>query len=103
MQEPNSDAQGDAAATTDAAPSLPSLAETGEPAARSRPARAALLLALFSFLIFNANLRQIGAGDTLPARYLPLAIWRYHTLELDPIARLVAHGHPMQWRTAPGS
>lgn len=52
------------------------------------------VLGLLCLLVYSANLRCIGAGDTLPARYLPLGIWRYGTLELDPIARLVAHGHP---------
>jgi hypothetical protein len=64
---------------------------------RGRQARrtsASLLLALLCLLIYNANLRGIGGGDTLPARYLPFAIWRHGTLELDPIARFVAHGHP---------
>lgn len=54
-----------------------------------------LLLGLFCFLVYNANLRQIGAGDTLPARYLPLILWHDGTLELDANARLVAHGHSM--------
>ena len=58
------------------------------------PKRAALLLGLLCLLVYNANLRCIGAGDTLPARYLPLGIWRHGTLALDPIARLVANGHP---------
>jgi hypothetical protein len=53
-----------------------------------------VLLGLFCFLVYNANLRQIGAGDTLPARYLPLILWRHGTLELNSAnARLVAHGH----------
>jgi len=52
-----------------------------------------IFLGLLCLLVYNANLRQIGAGDTLPARYLPLNIWRYGTLELDPIARWVANGH----------
>jgi len=54
---------------------------------------APILLGLFCFLVYNANLRQIGSGDTLPARYLPLTLWRYHTLDFDANARLVAHGH----------
>ncbi|MDT5159479.1 MAG: hypothetical protein QOH51_3836 [Acidobacteriota bacterium] len=53
-----------------------------------------LLLGLFCFLVYNANLRQIGAGDTLPARYQPLILWHDGTLDLDANARLVAHGHP---------
>lgn len=51
-----------------------------------------LLLGLTFFLIYNANLRSIDAGDTYPARYLPLSIWKNHSLALDPIAPLVAQG-----------
>ena len=54
-----------------------------------------LLLFLACFLVYNANLRRIGAGDTLPARYLPLIFWRDGTLELDANAHLVAHGYSM--------
>ena len=71
----------------------------------ARRTQASLLLGLFCLLVFNANLRLIGAGDTLPARYMPLGIWRYGTLHLDPIARLVALGHPSRetWHAARGS
>lgn len=54
-----------------------------------------LLLGLAFFLIYNANLRSIGGGDTYPARYLPLSIWKHHSLTLDPIASLVAQGRPV--------
>jgi hypothetical protein len=54
-----------------------------------------ILLGLFCFLVYNANLRQIGSGDTVPARYLPLILWHNGTLDLDANARLVAHGHSM--------
>lgn len=54
-----------------------------------------LLLGLFCFLVYNSNLRQIGAADTLPARYQPLILWHEGTLALDTNARLVAHGHSM--------
>jgi hypothetical protein len=64
-----------------------------------RSLTAPLLLGLFCFLVYNANLRQIGAGDTLPARYQPLILWHDGTLALDANARLVAHGHSM---TPPG-
>ncbi|HEY6045841.1 MAG TPA: hypothetical protein VIU65_04515, partial [Pyrinomonadaceae bacterium] len=57
--------------------------------------RTPILLGLLCFLVYNANLRQIGAGDTVPARYLPLILWHDGTLELDANARLVAHGHSM--------
>jgi hypothetical protein len=59
-----------------------------------------LLLGLASFLIYQANLRTIAAGDTYGARYLPLSIWRHHTVVLDPIVDLVAQGRriaPSQW------
>jgi len=56
---------------------------------------APILLGLVCFVVYNANLRQIGSGDTLPARYLPLILWHDHTLDLDANARLVAHGHSM--------
>lgn len=56
---------------------------------------APIFLGLVCFLVYNANLRQIGSGDTLPARYLPLILWHDHTLDLDANAHLVAHGHSM--------
>jgi len=43
-------------------------------------------------LVYNANLRSISAGDTYPARYLPFAIVQYHTIYLDPIAKVAAQG-----------
>lgn len=55
----------------------------------------ALLLGLACFLVYNANLRQIGTGDTISARYLPLILWRNGTFNFDADIRLVAHGHPM--------
>ena len=57
---------------------------------RRRDLRASLLLGLFCLLVYNANLRAISAGDCYPARYLPFAIWRHHTVLLDPIAPLTA-------------
>jgi hypothetical protein len=62
-----------------------------------------ILLGVLCLLVYNANLRQIGSGDTLPARYLPLGIWRFGTLTLDPIARWVARGHlsVAEWKQKP--
>ncbi|MEA2601383.1 MAG: hypothetical protein QOF89_2375 [Acidobacteriota bacterium] len=57
-----------------------------------RELRASLLIGLCCLLVYNANGRAISAGDTYPARYLPFAIWRYHTILLDPIAPLTAQG-----------
>lgn len=33
------------------------------------------LLFLLAFLVFNANLRPISAGDCFPARFLPFSLW----------------------------
>lgn len=60
-----------------------------------RSLRVPILLGTFCFLVYNANLRQIGAADTLSARYQPLILWHNGTLDFDANARLVAHGHPM--------
>src|SRR5436305_466437 len=57
-----------------------------------RELRASLLIGLCCLLVYNANGRAISSGDTYPARYLPFAIWRYHSLVLDPIAALTAQG-----------
>lgn len=54
--------------------------------------RASLLIGLCCLLVYNANLRSISAGDTYPARYLPFAILRSHTLFIDPVARVAAQG-----------
>jgi hypothetical protein len=57
-----------------------------------RELRASLLIGLCCLLVYNANGRGISAGDTYPARYLPFAIWRYHTVLLDPVATITAQG-----------
>jgi hypothetical protein len=51
-----------------------------------------LLLGLVCLVVYNANLRSVGAGDTYPARYLPFGILRYHTVLLDPISNITAQG-----------
>ncbi|MFL6262614.1 MAG: hypothetical protein ACJ76Y_23190 [Thermoanaerobaculia bacterium] len=53
---------------------------------------ASLLIGLCCLLVYNANGRAISAGDTYPTRYLPFAIWRYHSVLLDPVAELTAQG-----------
>ncbi|HEX3577255.1 MAG TPA: hypothetical protein VHY33_01725 [Thermoanaerobaculia bacterium] len=54
--------------------------------------RTSVLIGLCCLVIYNANLRAISAGDTYPARYLPFAILQYHTIFLDPVARIAAQG-----------
>lgn len=64
-----------------------------------------LLLFVVCFFVYNANLRQIGTGDTLPARYQPLILWHDGTLDLDANSRLVAHGYSMiaDWNRPAGT
>ncbi len=54
--------------------------------------RVAVIAGLLCLLVYSANLRSVSAGDTYPARYLPFAIWRWHTVLLDPIKDLTAQG-----------
>lgn len=56
-----------------------------------------LLLGAICFIIYNANFRQIGAGDSLSSRYLPLFLLRDRTLDLDAHTETVARGHGMRW------
>jgi hypothetical protein len=87
----------------EATPGLPeshapaSLESVGRVQSR-RDLRAALLVGILCLLVYNANLRSIGACDTYPARYLPFAIWRYHTVLLDPVSTITAQGwHRTYW------
>jgi hypothetical protein len=54
--------------------------------------RASILIGLCCLVVYNANLRAISAGDAYPARYLPFAIVQYHTIFLDPVAKVAAQG-----------
>ncbi|MCL4810121.1 MAG: hypothetical protein KJ062_20365, partial [Thermoanaerobaculia bacterium] len=46
--------------------------------------RAAALF-LLAFVVYNANLRPISAGDCFPARFLPFSLWGRGSLTLDPV------------------
>lgn len=61
--------------------------------------RTSILLGLICFVVYNANLRSITAGDTYPARYLPFAIVEHGTLFLDPILQIAQQGrtHSAFW------
>jgi len=39
-------------------------------------------------LVYLANGRPIGSGDTLPARFLPFSLLRAHTFDLGASSRL---------------
>jgi hypothetical protein len=65
----------------------------------------ALLVALCCLIVYNANGRAITSGDTYAARYQPFAIWKHHTLFLDPVEALVSQGRelPTNPLTPPGA
>ena len=52
----------------------------------------ALLIGLCCLIVYNANGRAITSGDTYAARYQPFALWKHHTLLLDPIEALTSQG-----------
>ena len=58
-----------------------------------------LILGVVCLLVYNANLRLIGAGDTMAARYLPLVLWHDGTIELSAEAHLIARGHPLAFES----
>jgi hypothetical protein len=59
-----------------------------------RDLRVAVALALLCLMVYNANLRSVGTGDSMSARYLPFGIWRYGSLRMDPILDAAREGHP---------
>ncbi|MBK9963617.1 MAG: hypothetical protein IPP07_01420 [Holophagales bacterium] len=50
------------------------------------------LLFLLAFLVFNANLRPISAGDCFPARFLPFSLWGRGSLTLDSVRDVARMG-----------
>jgi hypothetical protein len=80
----------------------PSEARLTRPEATRRSRRVRLprwagpfLLGVLCLFVYNANFRTIGAGDTLPSRYLPLILWHDGTFALNSNARLVEDGHSL--------
>jgi hypothetical protein len=69
-----------------------SFASTAQPEVRDGRLKTSLLIGLCCLLIYNANRRAITAGDTYPARYIPFAIVQYHTVFMNPIAKVAAQG-----------
>src|SRR5262245_8918922 len=59
--------------------------------------RTALLLGLLSFLVYNANLREVSSQDTIPARLLPVAVVQERTLALDMFFRDQPPGAPLPY------
>lgn len=53
----------------------------------SPQARAALALAVGSFVLYNANVREISSADTIPARVLPSEVLESGRLDLDRLFR----------------
>lgn len=65
-----------------------------EPARRPRADRwIALALILAALVVYNANLRVVGTGDSLASRYVPIALWGWGDTSLHPVARLSRDGH----------
>jgi hypothetical protein len=60
--------------------------------------RIALWIAIGVFAVYLANLRLLAPGDSLPARYLPFAIWGEGSLTLDSVANVAqAHRNKPYW------
>ena len=60
-----------------------------------KPARAAWLIFLGSFLVYQANLRPVAARDSLPAALLPFSILLDKSLRLDRFATYLREGQPV--------
>jgi hypothetical protein len=59
--------------------------------------RAALALAVGSFVLYNANVREISSGDTVPARVLPSEMIESGRLDLDRLFRDWPAGAPLPY------
>jgi hypothetical protein len=67
-------------------------------------ARAALALAVASFVLYNANVREISSQDTVPARVLPHEVLRSGRLDLDRLFRDWPATAPLPyWVQRPGA
>ena len=64
---------------------------------RRRDLRAALLLVVAALVVFNLNGRNMGIGDTLPARFIPFAVWKAGTVRLDPVLDATRQGYPYSY------
>jgi hypothetical protein len=60
---------------------------------RSRDHRIDGALFVSVFLLFNANFRLIGYGDSYPARFIPFVVWSRGTLALASLADEVRMAH----------
>src|SRR5579862_6738252 len=54
-------------------------------------------ITLLSLLVYNANMRVIGAIDTYPARYIPFSIVHAHTLFMEKVADVALQGNSPQY------
>jgi hypothetical protein len=70
-------------------------------AERKRDVRAAVLLAVAACLIYNVNLRTIATGDSLPARFIPFAVWKAGTVRLDPVLEATRQKHASSYWILP--
>lgn len=65
-----------------------------QPAPRLADLKVALLVGLAVFLVYVANGRRIGAGDSLGTRLVPFAVLRTGTVLLDDFEDVGRIGHP---------
>ena len=50
-------------------------------------------LAVLVLVVYNVNFRAVGSNDSMPARYLPLAMLHRGTLDLSALrGPVTAHG-----------
>lgn len=82
------------------------MTESGNARAGLGARRGALAIAAVAFCVYAANFRVITEGDSLPARYLPFALWGAGSLTLDSVAG-AASRHPKNppywmWRSPEG-
>lgn len=86
-----------------------SLGSGAAPVDNARPADGAwrdvfigAAIILLSLLVYNANMRVIGAVDTYPARYLPFNIVHHHTLFMEDVADVALQGNSPEHYVALG-
>jgi len=79
---------------------VPPAAEASPAASRQRRRDAALLFVL-ALVVYNANGRVIGSGDTLPARFLPFALLEHGTIYVDPVRAATTGGWPAPYWIRP--
>ena len=58
-----------------------------------RDGRLAILVLLVALVVYNANFRMTGSGDSYGTRFIPFAIWGHGTLYLDELREVATQLH----------